>query len=114
VKGFGMRTPSGFECDYFYGDYFRGRKNEECRLLKESSQKWQPSLCKTCPVPSIMRANACENISMTAKITKPAIALFKPRVQVSSFCKKTQQIVSEPHIGCGECHPILPKIEVKI
>ena len=108
-----MRTPSGIECNYFYGDYFRGRKNEECRLLKEFSQKWQPSLCKTCPVPSIMRANACEFMSMTPKITRTAIALFQPRVQVNSFCNKTKRIVTEPHIGCGECHPVIPNIEVK-
>jgi hypothetical protein len=108
-----MRTPSGIECDFFYGDYYRGRKNEECRLLKEYSQQWQPSLCKTCPVPSILRANACEFMSMTPKIARPAITLFQQRVQVDSFCNKTRRVVSEPHIGCGECHLNLSKIEVK-
>lgn len=108
-----MRTPAGIECKYFYGDYYRGRNHEECRLLKESMQDWKPVLCKTCPVPSILRANSCEFMSISAKITRPAIGLFQPRVQVSAFCSKVQRKVSEPHIGCGECHPFLPKIEVE-
>ncbi len=108
-----MRTPSGIECNYFYGDYYRGRKNEECSLLKEFSHQWQPSFCKTCPVPSILRANACKFMRLTPRITRPAIAFFQQRVQVESYCKKTDQVVIEPHIGCGECHPILPNIKVK-
>ena len=28
-----MKTPAGTECKYFYGDYYRGRNHEECRLL---------------------------------------------------------------------------------
>ncbi len=55
-----MRTPAGKECKYFYGNYFRGRNTEECRLLRESEQTWTSSLCATCPVPDVMRANACE------------------------------------------------------
>jgi hypothetical protein len=106
-----MHTPAGIECKYFYGDYYRGRNHEECKLLKNASQKWEPSLCKTCPVPSITRANACEFMTLTAKITRPALALFKPRVQISAFCEKTERNVVEPHIGCGECHPILPKLK---
>jgi len=107
-----MRTPAGIECNYFYGDYYRGRSNEECRLLKDSAQNWKPGLCKTCPVPSILRANSCEFMNITAKISRPAYALFQPRVQVTAFCQKAQRNVAEPHIGCGKCHPILPKIEV--
>ena len=38
-----MRTPAGKECKYFYGNYFRGRKTEECRLLRESAQSWTAS-----------------------------------------------------------------------
>jgi hypothetical protein len=108
-----MRTPAGIECNYFYGDYYRGRTHEECRLLIESSQNWKPGLCKTCPVPSILRANSCEFMNLTAKVSRPAIALFQKRVQVSALCKKTHRTGLEPHIGCGDCHPILPIIEGK-
>ncbi|HBG74324.1 MAG: hypothetical protein A2X25_13470 [Chloroflexi bacterium GWB2_49_20] len=106
-----MRTPAGIECKYFYGDYYRGRNNEECRLLKEASQKWQPNFCKTCPIPSITRANSCEYMHLNARITKPALAFFKPRVQISAFCEKTHRNIVEPHIGCGECHPRLAEFE---
>ena len=59
-----MRTPAGTECPYFYGDYFRGRNVEECRLLKAAGQRWTRDLCKTCPVPGIARANACEFLKL--------------------------------------------------
>ena len=32
-----MRTPAGKECQYFYGDYYRGRNQEECRLLSDAT-----------------------------------------------------------------------------
>ncbi len=106
-----MRTPSGIECKYFYGDYFRGRSLEECRLLKASGQRWSPDLCKTCPVPGILRANACEFLQLHATVAHPIGALFQGRVQVRSFCQKTNRDVKEPHIGCGECHPLPPAFD---
>jgi hypothetical protein len=72
-----------------------------------SSQEWVPSLCRTCPVPSITRANACEFMVLTASVKRSALTLFKPRVQVSAYCEKTERNVIEPQIGCGVCHPIL-------
>ena len=105
-----MRTPAGKECRYFYGDYYRGRNHEECRLLASSNppQEWKPDLCFTCPVPGILQANACENLVLNGKVERPFLIL-KPRVTVSAYCKKTQREVAEPHIGCGECH-VLPDI----
>lgn len=108
-----MRTPSGIECKYFYGDYFRGRSVEECRLLKVSGQRWSPDLCKTCPAPGITRANACENLTLRASVARPLSAVFQRRVQISAYCEKTRRAVSEPHVGCGECHPLPPSFDVK-
>jgi len=106
-----MRTPAGIECKYFYGDYYRGRNHEECRLLLSSSQKWTPNLCTTCPVPSITRANACQYMVINAKVKRSGLKLFKPQVTVSAFCEKTNRKVNQPHIGCGDCHPILPSLK---
>jgi hypothetical protein len=103
-----MRTPSGIECKYFYGDYFRGRSQEECRLLKAAGETWTPDLCKTCPVPGIARANACEFLRLRGSVSRPLSAAFQRRVQVVAFCEKTNLDVKEPHIGCGECHPLPP------
>jgi len=108
-----MRTPSGIECKYFYGDYFRGRNVEECRLLKAAGQNWSPDLCKTCPAPGIARANACEFIQLRATVGRPFSAAFMRRVQVTAHCAKTHRDVNEPHIGCGECHPLPPIFDLK-
>ncbi|MEA3349827.1 MAG: hypothetical protein U9Q82_04320 [Chloroflexota bacterium] len=103
-----MRTPAGNECPYFYGDYYRGREHEECRLLPaDQARKWTPQLCATCPVPGITQANSCENMILHASIYKPFF-IFKARVQIQAYCTKTQRDVPEPHIGCGECHPLPP------
>jgi hypothetical protein len=102
-----MRTPSGIECPYFYGDYFRGKKEEECRLIGRLPPpgNWTPNMCLTCPVPSIRRANACEFMELRPVITKKGLS-SKRRVRITAFCSKCQCVVAEPHIGCGECHPI--------
>lgn len=105
-----MHTPAGKECRYFYGNYFRGKNEEECRLILQSKtpQAWKPDLCYTCPVPGIIQANACENMVLTASVERPLL-IFKPIVNISAYCTKTSQDVQEPHIGCGECH-IIPSI----
>lgn len=108
-----MKTPAGHECPHFYGDYFRGKNIEECRLLKAQGQAWTRDLCKTCPVPEIARANSCQHLKLNAIVTRPFFALFQKRVQVNPFCEKTKRDVVEPQIGCGECHALPFKFEVK-
>jgi hypothetical protein len=108
-----MRTPAGIECKYFYGNYFRGRSAEECRLLQASNQTWTPDLCKTCPAPGVARANACESLQLQATVARPFSAAFQRRVQLTAYCEKTRRNVKEPHVGCGECHPLPPIFEIK-
>ena len=105
-----MRTPAGFECPHFYGDYHRGRDREECRLLPDG---WSADLCKTCPVPGILRANACKDMRLKATVTRTVFNLFQRRVEISAYCEKTNRDVNQPEIGCGECHPLPPIFEVK-
>jgi hypothetical protein len=108
-----MRTPAGKECKFFYGNYFRGRKAEECRLLLESGQAWSAPLCTTCPVPDLLLANACEFLRLKAQVNRPLSAALQRRVQVRAFCEKTRRDVAEPQIGCGECHPLPAEFIVK-
>ena len=110
-----MRTPAGFECPHFYGDYYRGRDREECRLLEASQppQTWTADLCETCPVPSILRANACKHMRLNAEVTRSVFNLFRRRVHVTTFCEKSNHPVAQPEIGCGECHPLPPIFEKK-
>ncbi|MDP2993660.1 MAG: hypothetical protein Q8N46_00895, partial [Anaerolineales bacterium] len=70
-------------------------------------------LCRTCPVPFIGRANACEFMQLRGEVTRPLTAAFRRRVRVTAFCEKTQRSGFDPHIGCGECHPLPPVFEVK-
>jgi hypothetical protein len=86
---------------------------EECRLLQASAQKWTLDLCKTCPAPGIARANACEFLQLQATVGRPFNAAFQRRVQLTAYCEKSKRNVKEPHIGCGECHPLPPVFEVK-
>ncbi len=108
-----MRTPAGKECKYFYGNYFRGRKSEECRLLQASKERWTADLCRTCPVPGILQANACEFLQYHGTVSRPVSALFQRRVVVTASCNKVNRTVTEPQVGCGECHPLPPVFEVK-
>ncbi len=100
-----MRTPAGVECPYFYGDYYRGRKREECRLIGKAAppNHWTPDLCKTCRVPAISRANACKNLVLEARVNRRFFGLSRG-VAVTAYCLKTAAPVAEPEIGCGECH----------
>ena len=107
-----MKTPAGKECKYFYGDYFRGRNIEECRLLKAAQERWIPDLCRTCPVPEILQANACEFLQLRGRVVRPIGAALQRRVQVSAYCEKVERSVTEPMIGCGECHPLPPEFIV--
>jgi len=108
-----MKTPAGKECSYFYGDYFRGRNVEECRLLNSSGEHWTRDLCSSCPVPSIELANACEFMNLQAAIGRPLSAAFMRRVQIKAYCEKSKKKVTEPHVGCGECHALPFKFEIK-
>ncbi len=108
-----MRTPAGKECNYFYGNYFRGRTDEECRLLRASGERWTRDLCTTCPVPEIERANACEYLKLRATVSRSITSMLQRRVQVSAFCEKVSRPVAEPQIGCGECHPLPSGFVVK-
>jgi hypothetical protein len=104
-----MRTPAGKECRYFYGDYYRGRQHEECRLLNAADPplSWSPELCKTCPVPEILLANACPYMELEPRLERP-FPFIRKQVAVNTFCTHSQRRGFDAHIGCGECHPLPP------
>jgi hypothetical protein len=104
-----MITPSGTECRYFYADYYRGRETQECRLIARNphSKPWEPSLCKACPVPGILRANACPNLVLEGTVVKGFLG-FGHKVRLAAVCSKHLVKVDQPHIGCGRCHEERP------
>ena len=100
-----MKTPAGKECQYFFGDYHRGKDIEECRLIQSNPESlaWQPNDCQSCPVPDILQQNACPNMVLDAVITKGFLG-FNRKVQVKGWCSEYFLDVNEPAIGCGHCH----------
>jgi hypothetical protein len=108
-----MQTPAGKECRYYYQDYFRGREKQECRLLDRnpSGGKWKPSHCNTCPMPDILRQNACPNLVLEGKIEKIFLGL-REIVRVYAICTHKLVEVENPAVGCGECHLHRPGAQI--
>jgi hypothetical protein len=104
-----MITPAGVECRYYYADYYRGRDRQECRLLAQNreSEPWQPKLCNDCPVPGILRANACPNLVLEGRVARGFLGLTR-KVAVTAVCSKYLVEVAEPKVGCGHCHEERP------
>jgi hypothetical protein len=101
-----MRTPAGTECPYYYEDFHRGRSTQECRLIGRNprSEPWEPKLCTRCSVPAILRANACPNMALEARVVRRWLGLAH-HVEIYAVCTKYQIEVADPYVGCGHCHP---------
>jgi hypothetical protein len=108
-----MRTPGGKECKYYYADYYRGRETQVCRLLAANPNggRWKPSHCASCPVPDILRQNACPNLVLEGKIQKTLLGL-REQVVVYAVCTHRLVEVENPAIGCGECHLHRPGTQI--
>jgi hypothetical protein len=98
-----MITPAGDECRFYYEDFHRGRSIQECRLIARNleSEPWQPSLCATCPVPGILRANASPHLALEGKVVRRFF--FLRRVEVYAICSKHLIELDNPHVGCPQC-----------
>ncbi len=103
-----MRTRYGKECTYYYEDFRRGRELQECRLLGKGGG-WKPVLCKTCPLPGILLANACPEMVLRGTVSSGIFGIGR-RVTVTTWCRRTNRSGFDPHIGCGECHTVIKEI----
>jgi hypothetical protein len=101
-----MKTPAGKECKFYYGDFFRGRNVESCRLIERNpdSLPWKPSLCFTCPVPEILRANQSKTLKLDGKVVNRFLGL-KQQVVVTGWCSECFREVPDPRVGCPDCSP---------
>ncbi len=99
-----MITPAGKECRFYYQDFFRGRSEQECRLVLGNSRSadWKPGDCATCPVPDILRANSSPDLVLEGTIKKGMLGLNR-RMEVTAFCSRHLIDVPKPHVGCPEC-----------
>jgi hypothetical protein len=86
-------------CSFFFEDYHRGSRQQECRLLKRSGHgpAWDLGLCQTCPVPGILAANPCMHLALEAKVTRRFG--FLRRVEPYVVCTAKLVELGDP-IGC--------------
>jgi hypothetical protein len=106
-----MRTPAGKECRFYYADYHRGNQKQECRLIARNPDggRWRPSHCGACPVPDILRQNACAHLALEARVERSFLGL-RERVKVFAVCTKHLVEVPSPAVGCGRCHEEIMQI----
>ncbi len=90
-----MRTPYGQDCKYYYADFHRGRHEQVCRLAEANpaSETWQPDVCRSCPVPEILRANACEYLVLNGRVVKGLLGFGRKMVvEASLFEDQTRRV----------------------
>ncbi len=96
-----MKKP--VNCRYFYGDYFRGRHKEECRLIEanpNSPRPWKRNLCDACPVPALIIASNCRELLLEGEVTRK---FFRDHVSVTfAVCAKHMIELSDP-LFCPKC-----------
>lgn len=99
-----MKTPAGKECKFYYGDFHRGRNVQACRLIERNpdSLPWKPSLCHTCPVPDILRANRSKTLKLDGKVVNKFFGL-KQKIEVVGWCSECFSEVPNPVQGCPKC-----------
>ena len=90
-------------CRYFYGDYFRGRNKEECRLLEanpENERAWRRSLCDSCPVPTILITSNSRDLLLEAQVKRK---FLREQVEVTfAICSKHMIELNDPNY-CPAC-----------
>ncbi len=102
-----MKTPAGKECKFYYADFYRGRETQVCRLIEQNRESlpWKPSLCQTCPVPDILRANASNTLKLEGTVVNKFLGL-KQQVEVKGWCSECFSEVPDPRRGCPNCNRV--------
>jgi hypothetical protein len=95
--------PEPVDCKYFYGDYFRGKNSEECRLLDASpdnKRPWRRKLCDTCTVPDLVRATDCRGLALEAAVKR---RFFRDRVEITFAICTEHMLELEDPTHCPLC-----------
>ncbi len=91
------------DCPYFFGDYFRGREVEKCRLIernRENRRPWRRALCDSCPVPATLRQTTCKHLALEASVVRKLGVL--ERVSVYAVCTEHIAELQDPK-HCPQC-----------
>lgn len=96
-------TTGPVNCRYFYGDYFRGKNKEACRLLEASpnnQRQWYRQLCDSCPVPEILLASNSGALLLEAEVKRK---FFRSTVELTfAICSKHMLELNDARY-CPEC-----------
>lgn len=96
-----MKKP--VNCRYFYGDYFRGKNKEECRLLASNpanAHTWKRSYCDSCPIPEILIVSNSRDLALEAAVSK---RFLRGQVEVTfAVCTKHMLELDDPRY-CPKC-----------
>ena len=97
-------------CPYYYEDSHRRYPKRECRLIRRprESQPWAVKLCRSCPVPEILRKNPCAHLALEAEV-KSRFGLLR-RVDVYAVCTSQMREISDPG-ACGRGCPDFKSLE---
>ena len=90
-------------CRFFYGDYFRGKNKEECRLIAANpanTRPWRRKLCDSCPVPDLLITTNSPDLMLEAEVKRK---LLRDGVEVTfAICAKHMIELSNPR-HCPQC-----------
>jgi hypothetical protein len=96
-------TTGPVNCRYFYGDYFRGKNKEACRLIEanpHNQRQWYRQLCDSCPVPGIIAASNSPALLLEAEVKR---TFFRNKVELTfAVCSKHMIELNNPRY-CPEC-----------
>lgn len=90
-------------CRYFYGDYFRGKNKEACRLIEanpDNQRPWRRSLCDRCPVPELLLTSNSRDLLLEAEVKR---GFLRDRIEVTfAVCPRHRLELSDPR-HCPQC-----------
>jgi hypothetical protein len=90
-------------CRYFYGDYFRGKNQETCRLLEanpNNERPWRRRLCDSCPVPAVLITSNSRDLMLEAEVKR---RFLRDAVDITfAVCAKHMLELSDPRF-CPAC-----------
>jgi len=107
-----MRTPAGKDCRHYFQDFHRGKHVQECRLIKDNpnSRAWKPADCTTCPVPSILLANASPTLALKLTVSAKLLGVGR-QLKVTAECTRHHLVVDDPFVGCPACNSERPGLD---
>lgn len=99
---------AGIDCPYYHSDFNRGQETSGCRMLEASplgSSGWHEGLCRTCPVPGLMRDTTCHHLHVEGEIQR---GFLRKRVQVTfALCRHAVEELADP-MRCPTCEASMP------